>query len=65
MENNKGKRTHKVGYDKSKNNKKTTQIRHNNVKKINKKAFKELDKAKLYDNSKDVNVTGYDDFDKF
>lgn len=65
MENNKGKRTHKVGYDKSKNNKKTTQIRHNNVKKINKKAFKKLDKAKLYDNSKDVNVTGYDDFDKF
>ena len=65
MENNKGKRTHKVGYDKSKNNKKTTQIRHNNVKKINKKAFKELDKAKLYDNSKDVNVIGYDDFDKF
>ena len=66
MENNKGKRTYKVGYDKSKNNKKkTTQVRHNNVKKINKKAVKELDKVKLYDNSKDVNVTGYDDFDKF
>ena len=66
MENNKGKRTYKVGYDKSKNNKKkTTQIRHNNVKIINQKAVKELDKVKLYDNSKDVNVTGYDDFDKF
>ena len=66
MENNKGKRTYKVGYDKSKNNKKkTTQVRHNNVKKINKKAVKELDKVKLYDNSKNVNVTGYDDFDKF
>ena len=66
MENNKGKRTYKVGYDKSKNNKKkTTQVRHNNVKKINKKAVKGLDKVKLYDNSKDVNVTGYDDFDKF
>lgn len=66
MENNKGKRTYKVGYDKSKNNKKkTTQVRHNNVKKINKKAVKKLDKVKLYDNSKDVNVTGYDDFDKF
>lgn len=66
MENNKGKRTYKVGYDKSKNNKKkTTQVRHNNVKKINKKAVEELDKVKLYDNSKDVNVTGYDDFDKF
>lgn len=66
MENNKGKRTYKVGYDKSKNNKKkTTQVRHNNVKRINKKAVKELDKVKLYDNSKDVNVTGYDDFDKF
>ena len=66
MENNKGKRTYKVGYDKSKNNKKkTTQVRHNNVKKINKKAVKELDKVKLYDNSKDVNINGYDDFDKF
>ena len=66
MENNKGKRTYKVGYDKSKNNKKkTTQVRHNNVKKINKKAVKELDKVKLYDNSKDVNIAGYDDFDKF
>lgn len=67
MENNKGKKSYKVGYDKSKNNKKkkTTQVRHNNVKKVNKAAVKDLEKVKLYDNSKDVNLEGYEDFDKF
>ena len=66
MENNKGKKSYKVGYDKSKNNKKkTTQVRHNNVKKVNKKAVKDLEKVKLYDNSKEVNLEGYEDFDKF
>jgi len=67
VENNKGKKSYKVGYDKSKNNKKkkTTQVRHNNVKKVNKAAVKDLEKVKLYDNSKDVNLEGYEDFDKF
>ena len=67
MENNKGKKSYKVGYDKSKNNKKkkSTQVRHNNVKKVNKTAVKDLEKVKLYDNSKDVNLEGYEDFDKF
>ena len=66
MENNKGKKSYKVGYDKSKNNKKkSTQVKHNKVKKFNKDVVKKLDKTKLYDNSKEVNIEGYEDFDKF
>ena len=65
MENKKGKKSHKVGYDKSKNNKKkTTQARNNNFNKNNKKANKDINKVKLNDNQNEVN-NNYDDYDKF
>ena len=65
MENKKGKKSHKVGYDKSKNNKKkTTQARNNNFNKNNKKANKDINKVKLNDNHNEVN-NNYDDYDKF
>ena len=61
MENKKGKKSHKVGYDKSKNNKKkTTQARNNNFNKNNKKANKDINKVKLNDNHNEVN-NNYDD----
>ncbi len=68
MENNKGKKTYKVGYDKSKNNKmkKAPQTtKYNKVNKFNKNVVKKLDKVKMYDNSREVNLEGYTDYDKF